>query len=147
VLGLLGAATWLPVGVLVLSLAYLENAVSSSGNANALEMLGGWLSVVGIAGSVPYVLLLGMCGWRTRGWVAGRVYLALYALLAGALSVDMYFVNFVRRVSVSGLVAALLENWEPVGRAFVLMMYAVITVLLVVRGRQSKAPAEVVHGT
>lgn len=140
-LGLLGAATLLPLGLLLLHTFYLIN-FAVSGSAGGVGMLPGkWLVPIIVVGSAPYVVLLLLCGWRTRGWVASRLYLGGYAALAAIVSATLFRANLARMVSTSGLWRAVTFHAEEMVGVAVLAAYSVLVMVTALRPRsEAKGP-------
>jgi hypothetical protein len=136
----LGASTVLPVFALVLHLAFLENEIASSPVAVERTWLNRCIGAVGIGGSFPYVLLIGLCGWRTKGWFAGRTYLASYAAFAGVLYVSISSGNVARQVSLNGVWRAVSDNSVEMGGVVLMLLFVAAIIVPMANRRRPQDP-------
>jgi hypothetical protein len=121
--------------LLLLQLLYLHNqrasgAPSIVGNASVE-----WLAGVMVGGSALYVALMLSCGWRTKGWLAGRIYLAAFSAISAVMTIELFSGNWGKKASAVGVWHAIVVHAEEMGCASLLAVYSVALSVSIVRAR------------
>jgi hypothetical protein len=135
VLGALAAFTVFPILVVAFQFLALGNIANGTVPEPAFPRLLYWITLLG---SVSYLVLLPLCGWRRRGgWGAAQGFLAVFAIFMAFQSWSMWGANLLPQLKEGAWYALRSLAWD-IANLLLLIAYATALVFALVEQRRDR---------